>query len=1221
MSDNRVARSEDQERVARHQIETVRRRFAGETDSQRRIVGREPNELVVLGVLEPREDPQEPPTHPDLPDEPGVPADVLPPSELGVTVWVDLPADAATARFTLDVSFAMYLPEYPTWQEQQAWVTGGHGDKDEDEPRTDDADITVGDDQLVASSGDGPDVGTDERGNDDPGGGDSDTTTHGGGGRQAARNTVRLAPAFARRDVRASFELAVPLNNRLTTDQGATQQALAAAVAEPGHRLARTLSGRAKTGVSMAAVNAGDAAYEQELDERGTDTLPPLPAVSFLASATADPRGGWRINLTLANTATSESRRSRPGQALYDARFRATLHDGAFRNLGYRLADRDWRVTPEVFAHGRFCVGEVSDDRKTVATNTWPIYRDRVFESRPELQPSFADLVADPAGTLNGIAARMEQFAKEWQTFADQSAFSDDHTARSDLLAFRDEARRFRRGIDLIARDDNLRLAFIDANRSFLLLNTPNGLHPDQNVARGTPEITSWRLFQIVFIVLGLSSLAAREHDDPDLLAELDCADVLWFPTGGGKSEAFLGLVAVAMFYDRRRGKTFGVTSLIRFPLRMLSVQQLDRVLRLTTACDQVRTEDALGGAPFELGYFVGRANTPNTLVRAADDRWGDIQRMASWSAEERRKNVVITTCPFCGSTDVELVADAGRVRLDHRCTSCTQRIPVVVSDDEVFRTLPSVIVATVDKLASVAFQPHFSHLTHGPAFECPKHGYVTFALGPATARRCLARQLCDQEPTIWTAVHPYDPAPAITIQDELHLLAEDLGTLAAHYETLFSFLCRAGSRLPSKVIAATATISDYENQIHQLYALTPRRFPSEGYRDGNTFYASRLELTRRLFVGALPSRLDTAQFGITAAQTWRAELDRLRDMPAADVVTELGLRHYTTSDAVAELLFRYELQLFYANRKNDAERAHEQMRRAGTRPPSLFEAEILTGDTPLADISAAIRRVQTESLTTTPDPAHRLAAVAGTSLVSHGVDLARLNVLHVAGMPSTNAYYVQATARAGRSDVGVVFAAFSRSFARDRAVFHFFEPHHAYFNQLVEAVSLNRFAVNAPKKTATGMLCAVLLNKVARDPAKNPANDNIIPNLSLTERFHEWLSAQPATVDADLLSDVIDAYGLHAAILDPVVARYFEDTVRHRLTDEMSVLRGGTQRTIQKCFLNKPPTSFRDIDEAVEFGAYGYYSSKDFKTLTRRRDTEQFDGELNPAVEEEEAD
>ena len=109
-----------------------------------------------------------------------------------------------------------------------------------------------------------------------------------------------------------------------------------------------------------------------------------------------------------------------------------------------------------------------------------------------------------------------------------------------------------------------------------------------------------------------------------------------------------------------------------------------------------------------------------------------------------RRKNVVITTCPYCGSTDVELVADVARVRLDHRCTGCGSRIPVVISDDEVYRTLPAVVVGTVDKLATIAFQPHFSHFTHGPAFGAPSMAMSPSPLTvPAPAPRCIARTFC----------------------------------------------------------------------------------------------------------------------------------------------------------------------------------------------------------------------------------------------------------------------------------------------------------------------------------------------------------------------------------------------------------------------------------------------------------------------------------------------
>ena len=154
--------------------------------------------------------------------------------------------------------------------------------------------------------------------------------------------------------------------------------------------------------------------------------------------------------------------------------------------------------------------------------------------------------------------------------------------------------------------------------------------------------------------------------------------------------------------------------------------------------------------------------------------------------------------------------------------------LPVDVTDDEVYRYLPAVLVGTVDKIASLAFNPHASHLTHGPAFRCPDHGYVTYP--QAGGQGCLARAACTHPPGHWIPVSLKDPAPALVIQDELHLLSEELGTFAAHYETLWQHLCAAGSGLPSKVLAATATISDYENQVRQLYALTPRRFPTDGW-------------------------------------------------------------------------------------------------------------------------------------------------------------------------------------------------------------------------------------------------------------------------------------------------------------------------------------------------------------------------------------------------------
>jgi hypothetical protein len=643
----------------------------------------------------------------------------------------------------------------------------------------------------------------------------------------------------------------------------------------------------------------------------------------------------------------------------------------------------------------------------------------------------------------------------------------------------------------------------------------------------------------------------------------------------------------------------------------MLSVQQLDRILRLIVCCELVRSayhgqprNDSNGrvwdlGEEFELGYFVGRGNTPNRLTDPADTKWQDITAMAKHSGAWLRDHVVLPTCPYCGGEQVTLRPDTETVRLRHHCPDCQPErdLPVSITDDEVYRYLPAILVATVDKLATIAFNPHFSHLTHGPARRCPDHGFVTFPQGSTREPRCLARQYCNRTPRDWTLVRPHDPAPALVIQDELHLLSEELGTFAAHYETLWQHLCRMGSGLPSKVLAATATISDYANQVRQLYALRPRRFPSEGWRDGKSFYAQRHDnLTRRLFVGALPSLMDTTSFSLACGDAIRRELERLRTVDPADLITELGLTTVRPAE-VDDWLFAYELQLYYVNRKTDADRVLTYTSRAGASGnPAPFLAERLTGANRLAEISAVIRRVERETIST---PAgRRLAVIAGTSLVSHGVDLARLNIQFVLGMPSTLAYYVQATSRAGRSAVGLIFTALNRYHLRDRSVFHFFDPTHKHVNALVEPVALNRFSLHGPGKTASGLLAALLINEVARDTQALGSSGPAPVDFGKAARAERWLTQAGQPGEHRLRESVYSAFGLNSAILDSVIAANFRQRVDHELDSLLPSL-AGTEPQLQRRLRPKPPTSFRDIDAPAEFSSNGPIAARMLDVLS----------------------
>ena len=1287
---HRIAQNQDQLRLAEHLIGTARARLSGQDDGGRELLDIRPRERIVLGVLQPQPRPIVMPssTASAVPREPGVPVDHLPASEMGLTALIE--TNRQTIELDVTTRFSLYLQHLPTHQ-QQAERSGladeaDDGDVDEDEDEGG-GEVQGSPDSALADGDEPPHPLPDEPTAEQLAGLPSDVAAavqlavrgargdvapvppdglgHAPGASSGAR---RAAPGdffrlvYRRYDIEVTHrvEVSVPSDARPhTTAESASYDNAVAAVVGPHTpaavgRFAGSLfvpmAGRSAMRIARNAVIAGPNEYETFLSSRtrsGWQT--PTPQVSFRATVQRTPQGQLRLSVTLVND-TPQPDRDRgfaPEVSLYDAGFSVSLDGAAVVPSEYRVVERDYRTEPLVYAHGRFCCLDEEAFRATgvLRTATMPVHRQLVYESKPELQPSFEELQRDPVPVLEQIARHMGQFANEWDSYlatADLPSVAAE-ASRQERATFADELRRFERGIALIREDlatgsNGIGAAFVRANQAFALMNRTGGL--DQP---GEPRVTTWRLFQVVFIVCNLAALAARESSAADRrswlarleptvraeiaaptdLDELNTADVLWFPTGGGKSAALYGILAVALFYDRLRGKTAGVSTVIRFPLRMLSVQQLERILRLVVACELVRQSRGDGGDPFRLGYWVGKGNTPNKITDPQDQRWHDIGWMRRQNADWKRQNAVLPSCPYCGESRVALAPDPETAQLKHHCPDCGRDLPVDVSDDEIYRHLPAVLVCTVDKIAALAHNPHASHFTHGPAWRCPDHGYVTHPQG--RDRRCLARQLCTRPPTDWEAVTIKDPAPALVIQDELHLLSEELGTFAAHYETLWQYLCRTGSGLPSKVLAATATISDYQNQVSQLYALRPRRFPTDGWIDGESFYAERhANLVRRMFVGALPTQMDVVQFALAAGEAVRVEVARLANMSPDAASKELGLSA-TAADDVAGLLFQYELQCFYCNRKTHADRVHSSADRAGRQDYPRFQSIRLNGQTKLAEISDVIRRVERETLTTPQES--RLASIAGTSLISHGVDLERLNVLFVLGMPSTIAYYVQASSRAGRSDVGIVFTALARHYVRDRSVFHFFEPQHRYVNVLVEPVALNRFSTHGPRKTVSGLLAALLSQQWARDTDLLSAAGESAPirDLSMAATTRQLLARMreraqtaggpdPVRVARDAVKS---AYGLRSASLDPHVAALFADIVDKQVESVLASVEGSHESLLTRSMRPPPPRSLRDVDLSADFGAASYPARERFKFLGG---VENDDDETDYTIADEEA-
>ncbi len=201
-------------------------------------------------------------------------------------------------------------------------------------------------------------------------------------------------------------------------------------------------------------------------------------------------------------------------------------------------------------------------------------------------------------------------------------------------------------------------------------------------------------------------------------------------------------------------------------------------------------------------------------------------------------------------------------------------------------------------------------------------------------------------------------------------------------------------------------------------------------------------------------------------------------------------------------------------------------------------------------------------------------------------------------GLPPTMAFYVQATSRAGRSAVGLVLCALGRHYSRDRSVFHFFDPTHRYVNSLVEPVALNRFSVHGPKKTASGLLAALLLCDWSRDLVRLAPTYSKETNFSNADELRNWLARAPASVETDLRDDLRNAFGLSAPVLDPMLTDSFRDEVDRLFASILSSIRGNAERLLTRAMRPPPPRSFRDIDASVTFGVLGHYSRDEFQLL-----------------------
>lgn len=1212
----------DQERIVRYLAEQVRRVLAGETDDF--IERTWPHRKLQLGVLPPLPPPEDEDEHAgegeraaDDADEKGAAARAepgRPPSTMAIEFLFN-PVDGVAA-IEVEADFSVYVQRYPSREKQaEYWSRSGGGETDmEGEP------VQPADEAGTEAGG--------ESGDDaDAGGGDHDG--------DATPKRKRRSPAmslmrrFERIDIHVG-PISVELDPENRFDQVDLREQVQQVITQT---LAPILAQRETvymfaSGIQTlpeSALDSDDAWWEAiRAAEGAARTKPqPLHKATILVSQRRDRNGRLRLRVTLENESVAPKRRPRGDDErelgrdmhLFNSSVLARRVHGTFNEIEFAQAPEDFRYDElrRIWAHGSNAVSEGVDEHgdpvpltvqpHAVRTTTWPIFRQRRLLTNPEYEIPFGVLAGEGwRGALATIEQGMHRFLADWGEELGKPEWEGARLeeCERDRAAFADEIRRFQLGLRALDEDPLLARAFRETNAVF----------DEIGKAR---DIKNWRLFQLVYQVMHVAALRARETNNSEYLSELDTADVLWFPTGGGKTEAYLGLITIGLFYDRLRGKTFGVSAILRFPLRMLSVQQLARVGTVVYTAEERRAaieqaEGLMTGDPFALGFYVGRQNTPNHLTGPKTWEgesilwWRDL--LAS-DEEEALRRRVITEClnPRCTNGEVRLEVDVDGVRLRHVCSNCGD-LRVFFTDDEVFRYLPAVTVCTVDKLAAVGFEPHVSHLISGPARKCPEHGYFThfqgrFDKGKWIANdRCLAGSYCNLPKTKYLTVPPdkvKDPVPALQVQDEMHLLQEELGAFDAHYETLYEHLQRAvlsdadGNPIgkPTKLLAATATIERYEEQVRNLYARRAKVFPAPGWTLERSFYTTLSNDAGRIYVGALPMLRDAAEFGGRVQALLHAEVERMQDDPAA-ALEALQLETITTEQELADELFLYELSLGYVNRSRDGDVIQTELTEYD-RDYELdrLRTQLLASDAvTLSEIADTLRLIEAQGLS--DEREQRLRALVGTSIVSHGVDIDRLNLMVVNWTPPKIADYIQASSRAGRSHVGLVILGHDRVSLREASHFHYFLPYHRFLERMVAPVPVNRFAKFAVERTLPGIVCALILQEFGRMP---PA-----PLLFRTDFISWWNRSYAGGKLEETLTDyTYDALGLTKRLLEPdgTTTHVFDQgmvdslkaDIRQELQTIFSELKMPTAKKLPDMLTRKPMPSFRDVDAPIGFG------------------------------------
>jgi hypothetical protein len=673
--------------------------------------------------------------------------------------------------------------------------------------------------------------------------------------------------------------------------------------------------------------------------------------------------------------------------------------------------------------------------------------------------------------------------------------------------------KRIEEGLTLLTKDTKACDAFKFMNKAMWLQRTHSiyservrrGEQPDFEKDVDEEKNRSWRPFQIAFILLNLPGVTKLDHSERGVGPEA-LADLLFFPTGGGKTEAYLGLSAYTMALRRLQGTVAGrsgdegVAVLMRYTLRLLTIQQFQRATALVCACESIRrnaleNNDARWGkTPFRIGLWVGRRTTPNRTddaVEAIKQARGN-QYLGGGIGTPYQ----LTACPWCGSA-IEAGKDLAAQPYPHGsartltycgdknglCLFSTRQaanegLPVVVVDEEIYRRLPSLLIATVDKFAQMPWKGEVQMLFGQVNGYCDRHGFKSPEIEDSSSHPKSKFGL----PAAKTLEHGPLRPPDLIIQDELHLISGPLGTLVGLYETAIDKLCTwevNGKKVRPKVIASTATIKNADVQVRSLFQRTVNIFPPQGLDVRDNFFSVQREPTEKEFgrrylgICAPGRRLKAALIRVYVAYLCSAQslyekfgkqIDPWMTLVGYfNSMRELGgMRRLVDDDVFSRC--RKQDRRGLAKRFFSGEYLAELTSRMRSEDIPQILDRLEGGFDPEMDEKRkeAFKTKNYKNIAKKP-----LDVLLATNMISVGVDVKRLGLMVVAGQPKATAEYIQATSRVGRSFPGLVCTVFNWARPRDLSHYETFEHYHATFYKHVEPLSVTPFSPGALQRNS----------------------------------------------------------------------------------------------------------------------------------------------------------